>query len=187
VSGAAKAHDLKLLDALDAMPRVAFSGPVWRVVRDGRDPLQAGPSQSRWCDGTFDILYTSAQRDGAIAEVNAFWSLQPVFPSKISFLCFELYAALEKSLQFLDIGALEPHGADPRSYAGRDYSATAAIASAANFLGFDGLIAPSARWPCQNVMIFTHHLKPAQIVLTSSAPDTIDWPDWRKRTRGAGR
>jgi RES domain-containing protein len=183
VSGGAKAHDLKLLDALDALPRLKFAGPVWRVVRDGRDPIQSGPSRSRWCDGTFDVLYTSMERDGAIAEVHAFWSLQPVFPSKIDFRCFELTAAADHSLQFLDVAALKPLGVDPRTYADRDYAVTSAIASAANFLGFDGLIAPSARWKCQNVMLFTEHAKQSQIALKSQQPDVIDWVEWRARTR----
>lgn len=184
MTGGSKAHDLNLLDALDAAPRVQYAGPVWRVVRDGRDPLRAGPSRSRWCDGTFDVLYTSQERDGAIAEINAFWTLQPVFPSKISFRCFELHVALERSLQFLNVAALEPHGVNPRNYTGRDYSATAAIASAANFLGFDGLIAPSARWACQNVMLFTERLDPSRLQLKSPLPDMIDWQSWRAKTRG---
>jgi hypothetical protein len=37
----------------------------------------------------------------------------------------------------------------------RDYSRTQQIGAALAFLGLDGLIAPSARWPCDNLVIFS--------------------------------
>ena len=57
-----------LLDAMQALEPVEFEGPVWRIVRQGRDPLLASRSGGRWDDGTFDVLYTSESREGAIAE-----------------------------------------------------------------------------------------------------------------------
>ena len=66
-----RARDLQLLDAIDAFTREPLDAEVWRVVADGRDPVLGSPSLSRWCDGTFDVLYTSLERDGAIAEIHA--------------------------------------------------------------------------------------------------------------------
>ncbi len=45
-------------------------------------------------------------------------------------------------------------GVDLARYGERDYDRTQKIGAALVFLGFDGLIAPSARWPCDNLMIF---------------------------------
>jgi hypothetical protein len=48
--------------------RDPFTGPVWRAVREERDPSVGTPSSSRWCNGNFDVLYTSLEADGAVAE-----------------------------------------------------------------------------------------------------------------------
>jgi hypothetical protein len=178
-----RARDLDLLDALDACPREAFSGAVWRVVREGRDPLLGAASKSRWCDGAFDVLYTSFEREGALAEVHAFLSLQPVLPSKISWRDYELTAATEKTLVFADLTALGRIGVEAATYRERDYARTQAIADAAFFLGFDGLIAPSARWSCQNLVLFTDRLAPEKLAVTSQGAQPIDWAAWRKRNR----
>ena len=62
-------RDNALIDALEAIEPVVFSGTVWRLVRDGRNPLQCSASGGRWDDGSFDVLYTSMSRDGSLAEM----------------------------------------------------------------------------------------------------------------------
>ena len=178
-----RARDLSLLDAIDALPREPFAGRVWRVVREGRDPTLGSPSQSRWCDGRLDVLYTSLEMDGAIAEIEAFLSLQPVFPSKMRWSCFELIVRAERALKLADMQALERLGVEAAAYRERGYGRTQEIADAAYFLGFDGLIAPSARWPCCNLMLFTEQLPPDAIEVTATTQSPIDWMAWRKKRR----
>lgn len=177
-----KARDLQLLDALDALPRTPFEGGVWRVVRERRDPTLGGPSLSRWCDGGFDVLYTALERNGAIAEIHAFLSMQPVFPSKMRWLCFELEVRAHKTVRFADLAGLETLGVDVAHYKDRRYDRTQGIAEAAHFLGFDGLIAPSARWPCQVLALFTSRLAAHDIRLKSDAGAPIDWAKWRAKS-----
>jgi RES domain len=74
-------------------------------------------------------------------------------------------------------------GADTEHYAQRDYSRTQLIAEAAFFLGFDGLIAPSARWRCLNLVLFTERLAPDQIAIESSEAAPIDWDAWSRGSR----
>ena len=62
-------RDSTLVDALEAIDPVPFNDNVWRVTREGRDPCQCSRSGGRWDDGTFDVLYTSEAKDGAIAEM----------------------------------------------------------------------------------------------------------------------
>ena len=57
---------------------------------------------------------------------------------------------------------------------------TQEIADAAFFLGFDGLIAPSARWPCSNFVLFTDRIPPGLLDLAKTSEAPIDWSDWRK-------
>jgi RES domain-containing protein len=176
-----RARDLELLDALDALPRVPFEGTAWRAVREGRDPLQGHPSAGRWDPGTFDVLYTSMEPDGAMAEIHFHLSRQPVFPSRLAYRLHEIAVRTTKTLRFADLSALAPLGVDGARYGEILYRRTQAIGDAADFLGFDGLIAPNVRWPCQNLMIFTDRLAPADLEVLSVA--AIDWKAWRKASR----
>jgi hypothetical protein len=178
-----KARDLQVLDAIDALDREPFEGQVWRVVREGREPTLGSPSQSRWCNGQFDVLYTSLERDGAIAEINALMSLQPVFPSKMRWRSYVLKVRCAKTLRLADMPTLQKLGVDAASYQERRYDRTQIIADAAFFLGFDGLIAPSARWTCNNLMLFTARLQPSDIELTADADAPIDLTVWRRENQ----
>ena len=176
-----RARDIELLDALDALPRVRFEGTAWRAVREGRDPLQGHPSGGRWDPGTFDVLYTSMEADGAAAEIHFHLSRQPVFPSKLAYRLHEIAVRTTKTLHFAGLSTLAPLGVDGARYGEILYGRTQAIGDAADFLGFDGLIAPNARWPCQNLVIFTDRLAPADLEVLSSVH--IDWTAWRKASR----
>lgn len=147
---------------------------AWRAARLGRDPLIAAPSQSRWGNGGFDVLYCALERDGAVAEIHALLRLQPVFPSRMDWAVHELAVTAERVLRLPDLADLAPLGVDVARYGSREHAATQAVADAAVFLGFDALIAPGARWPCLNMMLFGG----AARVLGSEG---IDWGAWRGR------
>ena len=185
VEDARRARDLSLLDAVDAFQREAVDAEVWRVVRSGRDPTAGSPSRSRWCNGSFDVLYTSFERDGAVAEVHALLSLQPVFPSKEAWFASRLKVLAAQTLRLADLPTLGRLGVDTARYGERDYRRSQEIADAAYFLGFDGLIAPSARWSCLNLVLFTDRLAPGQIRIMDGADRPVRWDEWRKRLRAA--
>jgi hypothetical protein len=173
---------MDLLDAIDSFRREPFQGRVWRIVREGRDPLLGSPSQSCWCNGTFDVLYTCLEEDGAVAEIYSLLSLQPVFPSKISWHVCEIRIEVDRTLRIADLETLQRLGVDTARYKDRTYVRTQEIADAAYFLGFDGLQAPSARWSCDNLVLFTDRIAPDRISL-SGRPTNVDWGAWRSRHR----
>ncbi|WP_299442156.1 RES family NAD+ phosphorylase [uncultured Rhodospira sp.] len=181
--GGRTSRDLALLDALDALEWVPFEGRVWRAVREGRDPLQGHPSAGRWDPGTFDVLYTSLEPEGAVAEMRFHLARQPVFPSHLTFVLHEMSVRTARTLRFADLSALAPLGVDTARYADVLYEATQAIGDAADFLGFDGILAPGARWPCLNLVIFTDRVTPQDLDILSSTD--IDWPDWDARLRSS--
>lgn len=182
-----RARDLGLLDAVDAFGREALDVEVWRLIRGGRDPASGSPSRSRWCNGTFDVLYTSFAREGAIAEIHALLSLQPVFPSKDRWFDHKLKVVAAQTLRLADTQTLAKLGVDAARYKERDYGRTQDVADAAFFLGFDGLIAPSARWTCLNLVLFTDRIPPGQIQVVEASAAPVSWEDWRKRTRRQSR
>jgi RES domain-containing protein len=123
------------------------------------------------------------ERDGAIAEVHALLTLQPVFPSKISFHAHKLTLVAEAMLQLADLTLLEKLGVETASYHEREYRKTQDIADAAFFLGFDGLIVPSARWACPNAVLFTERIPPAALALQATEEKPVNWGEWRKAHR----
>jgi RES domain-containing protein len=174
-----RARDLALLDALDAHQGISFSGDAWRIVREERDVLQGFPSKARWDPGTFDVLYMSLAREGALEEVHFHLTRQPVFPSKMRSVLHRIAVATRRTLKLADLAAVEALGVGRDTYTTLDYSRTQEIADAADFLGFDGLIAPSARWPCQNLVLFLDKVSPDDLAVLESDP--VDWPTWREQ------
>jgi RES domain-containing protein len=177
-----KRRDNRLIDAIDAIAPVEYSGTVWRVVREGRDPTQCSRSGGRWDDGTFDVLYTSERREGALAEMK-FHLLrgQPIIPSLVKYRLHELHVAMKRTMRLLDLDALRVLGLDAArygqlSYAEKDaeYPRSQDIAETAFFLDFDGLLVPSARLDCLNVVLFCERLAPGAAE-TRVDHGEVDW------------
>ena len=174
-------HDSALIDALEGRATEVFLGCVWRVTRAGRDALMGSTAPGRWSPGEDrPVLYTSLERDGALAEIGFRLSLESVWPSRLVHDIHCVEARTERTLRFADVAALVPLGVDPMRWQGFDYDATRAIASAAHFLEFDGLIVPSARAACANLVVFLGNL--ATVVgLSVRHSERVDWSSWRKR------
>ena len=179
--GAPKPRDPALLDALDAFDRVAYAGETWRVVGEGRDPLQGSASGGRWDPMLFDVIYTSLASDGAVAEVHFHLSRQPVFPSRIKYGLHRISVRTARTLKLPDLQTMVPLGVDPARYREILYEPTQAISDAAYFLGFDSIIAPNARWSCNNLILFTDQIAPADLEVIESSE--VNWSEWRKKLK----
>lgn len=163
------------------MEAEAFSGEVWRVAAQGRDPLRGSAAEGRWSPvGEFEALYTRLERDGALAEIGYRLSIEPVWPSRVQHALHRIAARTKRSLRFADAAALAPFGIDPARYAGFDYAATQAVAAAARFLEFDSLIVPSARSPALHLVVFLDQIVDSG-ALTVLGTETVDWDAWRRR------
>ena len=145
-------RDPELLELLESMDTRPWSGLVYRVAWQGRDPAQGSSGKKgRWSSprGEFEILYTSLERLGAEAEFEAFWMLFEQRPDRPA-LTHALRVRLKKVIH-LDYSMLENLGVPEAKYEDRKYGRTQEIADAIYFLGYDALISPSARYPCDNV------------------------------------
>jgi len=171
-------HDVRLLDALDELDRIPFTGPCWRVVRQGRDPLDGSRGAGRWNPAQLSVLYTSLEADGALAEIHFHLSRgQPVFPSRIRHDLCELSASTDATLDLADMDDLVALGVERERYRDLLTTRTQEIGAAAAFLGFDGLISPSARYECRNLVLFLDNCDLGKVRVVSSG--AVDWKAWR--------
>lgn len=174
-----RALDDRLLDLVGGIKGQAYEGPMWRVVRKGRDVLDGSRGSGRWNTSDMSVLYGAAIPDGAISEIHFHLSRgQSVFPSRMRHDLFELSVKARQTLVLADMDQLRRLGVEDSRYRELLYDRTQEIAAAASFLGFDGLIAPSARWECQNIVLFLDAIDLEDIRTISSQP--VDWKAWRQ-------
>lgn len=184
-------RDSGLLDAVEALPQQPWQGTAWRVVREGRDPMQCSAVGGRWDDRSFEVLYTSTHRDGARAEMYFHLSRgQPVMPSRVRYGLHELSVTLQASVRIASLDVLAAIGIKTgafgqASYSERqiEYPRTQEIAEAAHFHGRDGLLVPSARSPHPNMVVFCGAAGPEAVEAVKDH-GTVDWDAWRAAQRG---
>ncbi len=179
-----RVHDDRLLDALDELDGHAFGGTIWRVVRDGRSVLDGSRGAGRWNPSHLSVLYSAQAADGAIAEIHFHLNRgQSVFPSKMRHNLFELHAVTDRTLILLNMADLVALGVEEAKYAQLLYARTQEIGAAAAFMGFDGILSPSARYDCQNLVLFLDGFNLESLNVVAESP--IDWVDWRAKNRAS--
>jgi hypothetical protein len=174
-----RALDDRLLDLVGGIDGVPYDGNMWRVVRQGRDVLDGSRGSGRLNTSEMSVLYGAAIPDGAIYEIYFHLNQgQSVFPSRMQHDLFALSVKARQTLMLADMQQLRRLGVEDSRYRELLYDRTQEIAAAAMFLGFDGLIAPSARWECQNIVLFLDAINPEDIRTISRQP--VDWKAWRQ-------
>ncbi|MBW7835861.1 MAG: RES family NAD+ phosphorylase [Sphingomonadales bacterium] len=178
MGGIRRALDLQLLDILGEIEGRPFEGKAWRVVREGRSVIDGSRGAGRWNPSHLSVLYTAKEADGAIAEI--FFHLnrgQSIFPSRMRHVLYELNIKTKNTLHLPDMKKLASLGVKEEHYQELLYIRTQEIAEAADFLGFDGIIAPSARYQCDNLILFLDQFNVEDIEVISEK--SIDWSVWR--------
>lgn len=173
--------DPKLLDAIDALEGETFDGNAWRVTWATRDPLAGSSGGGRWSpDNRFEVLYTSLDEDGALAEVYYHLSKAPVFASS-NMLINTLRVSLEKVLRLSDedLGNLE---LENPLVSGASFEQSQAIGPAAYLLDYEAIIVPSARRSCDNLVVFLDKFDIGECLEVIESRE-VNWPAWREATR----
>lgn len=169
-------YDPSLLDQLEVLPKESFSGEVFRATRQSLNPLVGSYNGGRWMRPKgAAVLYTSLAREGALAEIAFHWGQLNPRPTK-PVVVHRLRVGAHRTLKLLraDISRL---GVPEGAYAQVNLTRTQEIGAAAEFLGCDGLIAPSARWPCDNLVLFPDRLG-FDATLETLDSETVDWAQW---------
>jgi len=182
----ARPHDPDLVDLLADLTTRSFEGIVWRATRLNQDPIAFSYNGGRWAPpSTYQsvpVLYTSLERQGAIIEVASWLSMLVPRPSKP--IAVHRLIVRATDIVTLDTEALAALGIDSQLYTERSYAAmgeappsrTQEIGAALAFLGIDGLIAPSARHTCSNLILFDN-LDNA-IEIDDDGSEEVNWLDY---------
>ena len=174
-------RDPVLLDKLSAFPTETFDGAVYRVTRRSLDPLAPSTAGGRWAPrGGVAVLYTSLEREGALAEISFHWGQLTPLPTKPAVLN-RLRIVTQKSLRLI-LTSLEALGVNADEYTAVNYSRTQEIGDAVAFLECDGLLVPSARWSCGNLVLFPdNHSLNLSNTLELLDSEEFDWLSWAQQ------
>jgi hypothetical protein len=171
-------HDQELLDRLGAYAPLSFSDTAFRATRMNLSPLTPSLTGGRWAPKDFTpVLYTSTAYDGALAEISFHLALLTPRPSKPVHV-HRIHATTTTTLHLLKADLIDL-GVDWDLYGSLGYERCQQIGAAVAFLECDGLIAPSARWKCDNLMIFTNNHGSEQRLQVESTTEA-DWIRWAK-------
>lgn len=162
------------------VPRLPLSTKVFRVVREGVDPLAT--SGSLKAGGRFNppnefgALYTSLEATTAAKEAIRGLRQRGVDPGQFpegAWWAYELEVKLESVLDLTDVDVLRKSGIPESSLTGGDLTATRRIAAEARELGYEALLVPSAASAgSKNLVIFLDKLA-ARLIVLSSKPVTL--------------
>lgn len=162
------------------LPQSPLSVTVFRVVREGLDPLVTIGSAK--AGGRFNppnefaALYTSLDAKTAAHEVARGLRARGIDPEQFAagaWWVYELEVHLESVLDFTDLAVLEKTAIPADSLIGSDVKATRRIAADARDRGYEALLVPSAAAPgSKNLVIFLDRASVRPIVL-SSRPITL--------------
>ncbi|MCI5048050.1 MAG: RES family NAD+ phosphorylase [Aquisalinus sp.] len=174
-------RDIELIDQVEALPIETYSGNVFRLVRDGRDPIACWHPEGRWDDGTFDVLYTATTEQGAIAEVRYHLSQQqPFAPDYLDYRMFRIPVQDVEVINLLASDRLTKLGVDLKVWGKSDYVSrgveylrTQEIAAVATFHEREGLLVPSARSSDANLVI----LRQATVDMRCGEPEDMGLAD----------
>lgn len=149
----------ELLEYLQSLEPAPFSGSVYRHMFGERSPTLENSSGARWNPPGVAAIYASLERETVIAEGDHAIAVQPIRP-KVDRWVYPVSVELTDVLDLSVAGALEPTGVGEDELASDDLSPCQAVGEAVAWLGFEGVIVPSARAPGANLVIFTANLKP---------------------------
>lgn len=153
---------LELLEYLQSLSSAPFNGTAYRHMFGDRQPTLENSLGARWNPPGVAAIYMSLERVTAVAEGDHAIAVQPIRPSVTRWI-YPVQVALADVLDLSPAGVLEPTGVDARELTSDDHSACRAVGEAVAWLGFEGLIVPSARGEGPNLVIFTANLKPQSV------------------------
>lgn len=162
------------------LPRSFLSLTVFRVVREGLDPLATTGSLKAGGrfnpPNEFGALYTSLDAKTAAQDVARGLRARSIDPEQFpegTWWNYELEVKLETVLDLTDQDVLQKSGISENSLTGSDLNATRQIGAEARERGYEALIVPSAAVPSSKNLVIFLDRAPARPIVLSSKPMSL--------------
>lgn len=167
-----------LVDAVDRLEPIKYAGSLFRHVADGRHPLSGAGARSlggRWNPRqSFATLYLAAERSTVEAEFRRMAYRQGLNPKQ--FLPRRIYRIEVELQSVIDLTRpdLLPEVLRGVDLSSDDLVVTQAIGEAAQYLGREAILAPSAAGDGNVLAVFIDRLLP------ESRVDDVDFETWTR-------
>jgi RES domain-containing protein len=149
-------YPARILDELEKLRGSAWQGEVWRHMFGSNRPEMENIRGSRWNPRDIPAIYTSLEEATARAEGDFMVAMQPIAPRAARHL-YRIRVRLANVIDLRDPVLLRAVGVDDSDLRSLDYSACQTVGGAANWLGHDGILVPSARAVGSNLVILTQN------------------------------
>lgn len=141
------------LDALEALPRSDFTGDAWRHMFNDYPPERTNTLGARWNPRGTAAIYVALDKATAVAEGQHAIDVQPRRPFAKRML-YRVAVQVPEVVDLTAAGALQAVGLTRADVKADDFTACAEVGGAVAWLGFGGLVVPSARSAGSNLVIF---------------------------------
>ena len=134
----------EMLDTLQSAEVSAWDGTVYRHMFGSHPPARVNVEGARWNAPGLAAIYTSCERETALAEAEYYISLQPLRP-KAKRTLFTIHVLLQKVIDLTARDLIVRLGITEEVISSIDHGPCRTIGSAVHWLGHDGMLVPSAR------------------------------------------
>jgi len=150
-------YDPVLLDQIEQLGARGFDRHVWRHMFNDYPPELANTRGARWNPPGTSAIYTSLDRETALAEAQHVIDSQPLRPRPRRRVMYEVRITAARLVD-LPAEAFRTVGLSVADLESDDFAACQRIGGAVAWLGYDGLLVPSARAPGTNVVVLVDNL-----------------------------
>jgi RES domain-containing protein len=150
-------HDPVLLDQIEQLGTQRFDGHVWRHMFNDFPPELANTRGTRWNPAGVAAIYTSLTGDTALAEAQHVMDSQPLRPTPRRRVLYEVQITLDTVVN-LTGDRYQQVGLTATDLVADDFTACQRVGGAVAWLGYDGLLVPSARADGGNIVILVDSL-----------------------------
>ena len=148
-------HEREIIQSIEGLSSGPFKGIVYRHMFGDLDPFLENRRGARWNPSEIAAIYTSLEKETALAESDYQISMQPLRP-KAKRVLYKLEVSLNSVLFADTIDIIKKIGFEINLMGDLEISDCQRIGGAVEWLNHDGLLIPSARLAGKNLVIYTN-------------------------------
>jgi len=172
-------HGLRNDQTLAGIPRLDLDTIVWRVTQKKHDPIWYSPQPARWSRKDQRVLYLSLEKEGARAEAHFHLSQGgSILRQNYDYVLYKISISVTNVFDLTDWTKLELLGLNRQDFGNEywerktEYEKCQHISELVERFGhsqerpISGILVPSARYECNNLVLFQSYNGLCQIVPT---------------------